>query len=280
MRAKPVAGSSSEPPLQREERIEVDAETQTKIRVVSRRRGVLGIETRHYDSVFAFFREEAKQSPRAALEQFCDHLRDILEESGLPSDRTPSWVQVSNGAWEPLSTSERNRADHRHALAARYQTWAKRLEEITDPLSKDRTAGDLLEALTHLIQRKGVDDHLWHISQVLIAHRRYCIAGRINTLAANGMAGQRARAAGPATRRERALEVRRVICERTSRYWVERPILKGDASNTAAAIADEVNIALRTKGLLPSKKLGLSPKTIGDHIRAGIADYIRADRGG
>ena len=133
-----------EPPLISEERIETDAKTNTTVRIVSRERGVWPSRRATTTPSSRLFEEQASQSPRTAIEEFCDDIRNHLEKSGLPSDRTPVWIRENNGPWEP----HRNPDGSFRRTGAQYQRWIKRLESLTAPLSKHRTAGEFLDALT------------------------------------------------------------------------------------------------------------------------------------
>jgi hypothetical protein len=102
---------------------------------------------------------------------------------------------------------------------------------------------------------------------VMTAYAAFRMVGPINEVAAVGLVARKNRSIGPAKRRENAKKTRRAIWKRAKACWAEKPILRGDASNTAVAIAPHANEELRAIGLLSGNK-ALSAKTIADHIRA------------
>jgi len=260
-----------EPPLVREERTEIDPDIGAEVTITTHRRGVLGTESREIHSplnefsLTRFHELYFSESPRQLLEKFCDGLRDRLEASGFPSDRTPSWVRCGEGEWQPRPE------DHRgHQKGHSYARWISRVEKLTEPLSPERAAGALLLAIIDLLNRVGIEEHLWHILQVMQKASDYRITGSINYLAYQGVLARKARSAGPKARQSKAKDMRRIIWAHAEQRWSRYGAMKGDASNTAAAIAGDVNSELRAQGLLPPEKAGLSVKTIGDHIRAGF----------
>ncbi|MEA2906616.1 MAG: hypothetical protein QOI12_4003 [Alphaproteobacteria bacterium] len=266
MQSKKMGRRPKQPTLECNEWTDTDPKTGTRISVVHNIRGVLATETRHYESLALGLQDMSSSSDRQRLEELCENTRDQLEKLGLPSDRIPFWIQIDDGEWEPDLAGARPQAQRN----LRGSTWRKRLEQLTEPLSKERAAGDVLYALTALLKRPGIDEHLWHINRAMNAYRSFSLAGTINNLAAAGIAARKARAAGPAVKRKRANEIRRLIGVHAENYWSSHPILRNDASNTAAQIVMTVNADLITRGLLPPTTEGLKAKTIGDHIRAVI----------
>ena len=263
---KAITRKADYPPLEKTEFTEADPESGAEVKVTRYRRGALASESRRYSSFGQWARDLCVPS-RVRLERMCEQLRCRLEEAGLPTDKTRDWIRKRDGDWEPrlapINTSE--------PLFA-YQLWTKRLEQLTEPLTDERAAGELLWDITQLLDRKGIDEHLWHIEQAMRSYASLRMLGPINSAAADGIAARKARAAGPASRRERAKTIREVIGKRTLQYWSIKPIFRNDASNTARAIASGVNLELRKSHLLPLSKKGLSAKTIADHIRALMRD--------
>ena len=263
---KTITRKADYPPLEKTEFTEADPESGAEVKVTRYRRGALAIESRRYSSFGQWARDLCVPS-RVRLERMCEQLRCRLEEAGLPTDKTPDWIRKRGGDWEarsaPIDTSE--------PLFA-YQLWTKRLEQLTEPLTDERAAGELLWDVTQLLNRKGIDEHLWHVEQTMRSFASLRMLGPINSAAADGIAARKARAAGPASRRERAKAVRDVIGKRALHYWLVNPILRNEASNTARSIASGVNAELRKSRLLPLSKKGLSAKTIADHIRALMRD--------
>jgi hypothetical protein len=259
---------AKEPPLERCERVETDPTTGSEIRVVSEKRGVLGWETRHYSSPQVALDEWSATVPvKEELEGFCEHLRDQLEKRGLPSDRTPSWIKMDNGEWKPDRPEGIDRESRMKHARAR---WSHRLKELTEPLSKNRAAGNLLDALVEVLKRPGIDEHLWHVVRLMNAYRVYCITGNINNLATMGFKARKGRSDGPLARHRSGKETRQVICDQAKQFWSAHPLYRNDATNTAEQIAATVNAELLARKLLSRGKTKLCDKTIGDHIRAGI----------
>jgi len=254
---------SKQLPLTRKEWTETDPETGTEVFVEEIQRGVLCTETRHYDALTAL-KMMASNSPRKALVEFCDHIRDALEKTGKPSDRTPKWIKVGDGDWEPL-TDEHNA--RRLGMRYSYAHWTKRCDELTEPLTIERAGAKALHSVSQMLKLDGVDKYLWHINQAIKHYSDYRLAGSINRLAHQGVVARKARAQGPEARRAKAEAVRQVVATEAKAYWDGHPLLRGDASNTASHIADRVNERLRSENLLPVGRNGLSVKRISDYIR-------------
>lgn len=252
--------SSKELPLLTETTTKIDPKTGSEYTSTILRRGVLGIEKMQYKEFNPRDFCQDTCTPRQDLEQFCDHLRDCLEKDGLPSDRTPHWIN-ENGRWRPMQD-----ADKRQLRS--YKSWIKRVEDLTEDLSDGRIGGDLLLALVHLLSRKGIDDHLWDIMQVMNLYHRLRLSGRINRLATQGLAARRGRQAGPKSRRTISAERRATIQQIAREFRASNPIYAADAQNTAFRIADQVNKTLADRKLLGKNNRPLSAKTIADHIRA------------
>ena len=267
---KAISRKANCPPLEKTEFTEKDPKSGADVKVTRYRRGALASESRSYTS-YGQWAHDWCEPTRVRLERMCEQLRSRLEEAGLPTDETPDWVRKRGGDWEPRS-GPKDTSEPLHA----YQLWTKRLEQLTEPLTIERAAGELLWDLTQLLDRKDIDDHLWHIEQLMRSYASVRMLGPINSAAADGMAARKARAAGPASRRERAQAVREVIGKHALYYWSVKRIFRNDASNTARSIASGVNVELRKSRLLSLSKKGLSAKTIADHIRALMRDKSSA----
>lgn len=264
MHSKSQVKRSTRIPLEITETTET-AEDGTVVRIVRHRRGAFVRESRKYNSLGRWLHELAVP-PRVEFERICDGIRDRLEESGLPSDRTPKWTRENGGEWHPYSGQPKPKPNTSYAL------WTKRIDDQTEELTIERAAGKLLWDLTQLLNRKDIDDHLWHIGQLIESYAAFRILGPIADAAAAGLLARKGRAKGPATRQQKTTRVREAIWSAATLFWAENPKFEGDASNTAAHIADNVNQLLDKHGLLPAKRKRLSTKTIGDHIRAGIRE--------
>jgi len=257
----------SEPPLITDERIETVAATGEKFRVTNMRRGVLGVESRTYNSLSTFMDTIRCEPVKIQLEKLCESLRDRLEHWGLPSDRQPSWVKIRDGDWQPCAADFCVTAD---MWPVSHSVWSARLEALTEPLTKQRCVGDLLRALTQLLECPSVEPYLPHIARCMSAASALKIAGETNFFATAGIAAHRGRAAGPTAKQQQAVERREAIRPLVSEFWRTSPIHRKDAANTAAALVVSINQVLRDKGLLPRGKKDLSAKTISDYIRALI----------
>jgi hypothetical protein len=269
MAHKSKVKSASELPLEITERTEIDPESGTQVDVTCQRRGVLKRETKRFQNPFAALELLSSKTPRQELEQYCDFLRERLRDAGLPTDETKNWIQGPSGEWEIYDPSTACRTSRGRGLMS---SWQSRLRELTEPLSKQRLAGELLFALTQLLRRDGIDAHLWYISRLMDVYSIFQIAVTTNDVAAAGMRARKARASGPRTRRDTAVAKRAVVWQEAQEYWLERPIFRNDGANTAAAIADDVNRKLRSKNLLSKDQRDLKPKTIADYIRGCIRD--------
>lgn len=260
----------SEPPLETAERVEVD-DTGKKIRITTLRRGILGTKSKTYESILTWANERSGFSPKENVEKLCEALRDQLELWGLPSDRQPSWIKIGDGEWQLGSFDDAINSEVRPIAGA---TWYSRLNALTEPLSKQRCTGELLFALTDLLAQPGIEPLLFKICLCMDAYSTLRIAGATNFFAAAGMAAQKGRAIGPATKRKQAEQRKEIISSIANKFWSTSPIHRFDATNTAAAIVEEVNEALALAKLLPSTKKGLSVKTISDGIRASVRGKI------
>jgi hypothetical protein len=254
------------PRLESEERmVATSAGEEVQISIV--RRGILKTESKTYKSARTAFEAVASYgSPRQSFEKLCESLRCRLESSGLPSDRQKVLIEVAAGQWEPF-----NRERHPISPGSHLQLWISRLYAQTEPLSHERSVGDYLYALTRLLDEPGAEPLLWYVGECINAAVMSKLAGPINLYATAGIAARRGRAAGPRAQRVKAAQRRQIIAEHVQSLWIDSPILKGDAINSAAKIASAVNGDLIASRLLTRGKSGLSVKTIGDHIRALIS---------
>ena len=143
MTAQRAVRPVSEPELKTTEWVETDPETGTSVRVVRNQRGVLVTEARHYASTLVALQKISNDAPpRKTLEEFCDSLRDYLESEGLPSDRTPRWVRIKGGEWEPDTGQHQSDRNAGRAL------WIWVIDKSTEQLSRLRSAnGNAIQSL-------------------------------------------------------------------------------------------------------------------------------------
>lgn len=256
-----------QPPLIRNEKLEIDPETGGQIETIRYQRGVRVLETRKYD-IISFMKAVSAETPRQRMQKMCEALRDSLEAKRLPTDHHPHWVKIDHGEWrensEPIDKLVWNENCER-------SNWYSRLKALTEELSDERAAGDLLWSTLQMLKQPGIDPFLWHIQQY--AQR---VAGKqvaeVNHFAHMGLSRGEALSAGSKARRANGIEVAEVVRECANACWSLRPGLRNVASATAELIKDEVNTVLQDRSLLPPGKKGLSIGT--------IARYIRKEFGG
>jgi hypothetical protein len=253
-----------EPKLKTATSVSTDPRTGLKVAATEHRRGILSIKTRHYDmtNIAAMPGGDLKQE----LESIREHLRKQLERQNLPTDRSMHWVK-SKCKWRPQTRTPSRPGDH-HAL------WIAAVRDRTRPLSYCRRTAEFLWELNQLLTRPGIETHLFNIWRLVDAHWSYRLGVRINSLAESALAAERARAAGPESRKRQAAARRDVICRQAEQFWEAHPALRGDNSNTAHQIEDSVNAELRELKLLrPGGRR--SAKTIGDQMRLGFGGKLR-----
>jgi len=270
---KPNVFKPKEPPLIREEAIEIDPESGCEFLVTRHKRGVLKQEVRTARSalaVKAIFEKLAAEPPRRWLENYCDRFRDELTQKGLPHDRPLYWVLSDKGEWEPEKADDSRRGNP----GVKAQHWMSRLEEQTEPLSLERHIALALRALSRVLQDPRIDDELLSRMCDAMCAFAYLRVSRFNAAASEGMKARKSRQLGPQARSRKANEQRKTALEHAEKLWSERPALRGDASNTAQHIVNGVNEVLRSQGLLSSTDVGLKAKTLADYIRDGLSGKI------
>lgn len=157
-----VSNYPKQPQLEQKKRREKDPNSDAEVTVTLQRRGILTAETRHYDASNIHLMKP-DLSARQQLSDLCEKLRDQLENWGLPSDRNPRWIRVDNGDWEPMTEPSPKWIPGRTIARA---LWISVLEANTEPLSKEREAGEHLWILTKLLERADIDDdYLWLIGR-------------------------------------------------------------------------------------------------------------------
>lgn len=254
-----------EPPLRIRTFTEVDPVTGAKVKVTRTQRGILGTEHRTFDSnsFLAWAENLSSWCPKKHFEGLREALRNQLEGWGIPSDRQYAWIKRPGEDWRPRIEGEEIE------IPSAFAIWYSRMKDLTEPLSQKRQVGEALWELDQLLRRKGIDEHLWHIAQVVSALGTLRISGATNVMASSGMAASKGRSFGPAAKRVQAGKRRAVIRDFAARLRAVSPQYKGDASNTAAVIANDVNKELLARNLLPAGR-GMSAKTIADHLRRSV----------
>jgi hypothetical protein len=247
------------PPLEIEDFRETDPATKRIVRNVRYRRGALSLDRRLYEMLERGVCSATQA--RELLEIYRDRLRHSLEKQGLPSDRTPAWFKTK-GNWEPLTENNRP-AEFPFSVCF----WTQRVRELTQPLTAERYAAPLLDVVGNCLQTPDLDRHLPMILLLVELYSDYRISVGYNNLAYQGLVACRARQQGPKARQRRSAQSREIVQQHAERYWVTRPIYRGQLTHTAEVIADDVNEELRSKSLLPHGKQKLSTKSIADHIR-------------
>jgi hypothetical protein len=260
-----------EPPLEIMQTVDVDPDTGGEIFTERYERGVSATETKTYDAraLLALSKAWPNQSAGSArqdLKDFAEHLRANLTKAGYPTDLHPLWIKIDDGEWQPRNVNEplpQGRISQSH--------WDSLLEKLTPPLSKPYAAGRLLASIVEILEVKEFEDkHLRMFGRAMNLFGEYRVAGHLNYLAYQGLKARKARTQGPISVQRRAQSVREIVKRHTEHYWKRHALHRNDALNTAASIAETVNEDLRTQGLLPKNRTGLSTKTISEHIRKSI----------
>lgn len=264
--ASKPASKASDLPLEVTESTEIDPVTGAEVKIVVSRRGILRNTRRTYTSPHPDLFETG--SSRQWLEQLRETLRDRLEKQGVPSDRNPHWIKLKNGEWVE---SKSPKDDFRDGELRPCALWTARVRDLSKPLSKPRAMADLLFYLNQLLSEEHSESTLYAVCQMMESWSELRLLGPINTLATAGLKARNARALGPAIRRARTLKVREIISDSTEEFWREKPKFRGDASNTAAHLAESINRRLKEELDVPPKK-PLSTKTIADHIRRSLKE--------
>jgi hypothetical protein len=183
-------------------------------------------------------------------------LRQHLSAMDCPTDEHV-WIRVGeDDAWRPEDPEE--------LVPVPYElrSWFDHLQASTEPLSKPRVIGALLDAINDLERHNLKEPLLVQIIRFAMTYHDYKNAGRANELASTGEKTLRARALGPKSKRERSALKADIVWQHVEQLWATDPRFHGDQSNTAAAIAQAVNKDLNAAGLHK-----LTSKTIADYIR-------------
>ena len=251
-------------PLSTSVETRIDEATGEELQVTTYKRGIwTRTEVQHSDIQRGLDALASMPSARQRFEAMAQSLRNNLERRGLPSDRTPRWIRVRQEEWRPFTEDD---AQAPIVFPTHYQHWTSRARELAEPLSRERSGVELLHKIVSLLNRKDVDDHLWHFLDMLDSYAEVRFFGPVNKMATTGVAATRARANGPKARRQRSEQVRAIIQHHTEAYWSSNAAYRGCISTTAAQIRDDVNTALKAKELLPKSGRLPSAKTIADHI--------------
>jgi hypothetical protein len=259
--------ASKLPLVLEEDKLVTDEKTGSQTRVTRFRRGILVTETKQYSDVRAWAKDISSETPRQCLERQCELLRDRLDAAGFPSDRHPLWMKIEDGAWQEGHSPADQYIGKRNVAFA---NWYSMMKDLTEPISVEREAGELLWYSLQLLARPGIDEDLWHILQYAQRWSSFRMAGSVNYLANLGMTSRKARSFGPKARRATALEISETIFDLAKEFWENNAHLKKVASCTAEAIKDQVNDRLRSRSLLPAGKEGLSTGTIARYLRKKI----------
>jgi hypothetical protein len=244
-----------EPQLERLETVEIDGVTGARFDVVTERRGVLSSTTKFCDvKTLNQVRADLK-SNRQQMEESREELRNELESLILPSDRHEVWMSVDGNEWQPLRGINLD-------PAVRLRPWFEILERVTDPFSHGRSVGDLLHAVSCILDQPDIsDDLLGHIWDLAYAYA-HCRVRNVNKLAAAGVATAKGLELGRAKRKTNGDQKRDIVRKRVVECWHEHPGQARDATSLAEAIAGKVNEDLHSQKLSP-----LSRKRIADYVR-------------
>jgi len=183
-------------------------------------------------------------------------LRQHLSAMDCPTDEHV-WIRVGeDDAWRPEDPEE--------LVSKPYElrSWFEHLQASTEPLSKPRVMGALLDAINDLERYNLKEPLLMQIIRFAKTYHDYNFSGMANELAATGERASHARASGPKARRKHSVLKADIVWQHVEQLWAADPRFRGDQSNTAAAIAQAVNKDLDAAGLHK-----LTSKTIADYIR-------------
>jgi hypothetical protein len=204
---------------------------------------------------------DSVQPPSTRFAKLRDELRALLDGHDLPTDQEPSWIKSELDAWRPLTQGEAV-LDQRSIY-----DWYEVVALRTEVNSLNRAAGVLLYRLIAFLNLRWIDQGL--LMELLAAHTDYnALKTNVVSFAYGVTKARNGLAEGPAAKHKKANARRKIVDEHMRVFWLKNPSYHGDASNTAAQIADAVNYDIRANNLLTQGKVGLSIKTIGDHIRA------------
>lgn len=255
------------PKLETEAQSLIDPDSGEPMTVTRSRRGILVEENRCFSTPKGMRSalEQLGASPREEFEAICESLRNFLNRNGLPSDRQPVWIKIGDEEWKELIKC----GDPPNDVPVQYARWSARLSMLTEPLSVERCAGEALQALAALLRCDATDEQLWRFRKVLDTYVNFRLS-LLNSMADAGAKAHKSRRLGPISRSTKAAASRQIIMIIAKDYWLSHPAYRGDASNTALAIAPPVNDELAKTGLRP-----LRSATIANHIRQGIAADLR-----
>jgi hypothetical protein len=211
------------------------------------------------DSVIRVGKNQAlKLNGKLALNDLSEELRRELDAEGLPTDKSPVMpIELDYGY-------DLNELGH----IADEDVWIDCVRGSTEPLTRHRIAGDLLDALRRLLPNLS-DYQLTDVFQAMDQYALYRQVGKINSLAVAGELAKQFRAKGPQAKRAASRRLRELILRIAEEHWEVRPNSRGHTVKTAEQIADKVNQARAE--LNPGCK-PLAAKTIGDQLSVALEE--------
>ncbi len=181
---------------------------------------------------------------------------------GLPNDKWETTPVELNYGYVP----------EEHGYPTDDDLWWDWVAEGTKPLSKDRSAADLLHAVNSVVPGRSEEElsDIWRLMEVYFHHR---VLEQMHEAALEGVAARQARAKGPATKREKTAATKSIVWSCAEVCWQNHPKLFGEPVNTANKIVDDVN---RKRVLLHVSDKALSPKRIADLLSELLRDFSDA----
>lgn len=193
-----------------------------------------------------------------ALLMLTGQLRTHLESKQLPTDKSPVLPLELDHGYVP----------EEHGIVADEDLWFEMAEASTEPLTEDRLKAELLHAAKCLLARFDKEE----LSDIFRAMRLYHLHQaneELNPLVLDGEASRVGRSMGPAKRKEKARALRELIIAIAQEFWRRNPELRSRTVHTAKKITDEVNEAIKCRGLDSSP---LEYDTIAKHIRRALKE--------
>jgi hypothetical protein len=192
-------------------------------------------------------------------------MRAQLEEAGYPTDRDYVWIREGDGDWQPDIVRDPVPEGRPYEL----RSWHDQLVATTGPLSKARIQGDVLHFIDQILRHNLSEQVLRPVLRLAIAFGQLRISGRINRLAIDGAARERALLQGGRARAKSGTKKLELVCKHAEICWRERAAMRGNRTGTAELIAPALNKEIQAIGEKP-----LRLKTIADLISKGISGRL------
>jgi hypothetical protein len=202
---------------------------------------------------------------KTRLELAAESLRMELAKGGFPTDRDYIWIRKEEGDWRPDNDPDRYTDERPYEL----RSWHDQLIAVTEPLTRARIQGDVLDFIDQIQRQNFTNSTLWLVLQFADAWGQLQIAGELNNLAIDGAARKKALLKGGKARAKAGAKKLELVCKHTDDFWREKPAMRGNRGGTADWISVAVNEELRAAG-----ERTLSTKRIADLITRGIGEKL------